>query len=90
MDILTAPNEVTVSRKKLYCFARMYQALENTGSPFLGCDHCKISKGNTECPYDYADIKIWLKTLTGINLSIVGNENKLLEKEVPIGETYCY
>ena len=90
MNILTASEEVTIPRKKLYCFARMYQSLENTRSPFMGCAWCKISNNGIQCPYDYEDMLRWLRTLTGINLSVIGPEDEQLDKEVPIGETIYY
>ena len=90
MDILTASEKVTISRKKLYCLARMFQSLENTESPFAGCAWCKISNNGGQCPYSYEDMLRWLRTLTGINVSIVGPEDKQLNKEVPIGETIYY
>lgn len=76
MDITTAPDEVTISRKKLYCFARMYQSLENTGSAFMRCAYCKISNGGNQCQYHIADIKRWLRTQTGVNLSVISNARK--------------
>ncbi len=86
MDITDATEKVTISRKKLYCFARMYQSLEVTNSPFMGCAYCKISNNGNNCPFEYEDMKRWLRTETGINLSIIGYENSMLEKENPINK----
>ena len=85
MNITTAPEKVTISRKKLYCFARMFQALETTDSPFMGCAYCKISNNGNHCPHNISDMKRWLRTETGVNLSVIETENAMLEKEVCIG-----
>ena len=66
----------------------MYQSLENTGSPFMGCCYCKISGGGNECQFHVADIKRWLRTETGVNLSVIDSENSNLEKEVCIGTEF--
>lgn len=84
MDITTAPEEVTISRKKLYCFARMYQALETTGNPFMGCQYCRISKYGNECPFAYKDLKKYTSNLTGVGLHILKSVNDDLEKEYAI------
>lgn len=81
MNITTASEEVTISRKKLYCFARMYQALETTGNPFMGCQYCKINKNGNDCTFSYKDIKAYIRSLTGIGLHIMKSVNENLEKE---------
>lgn len=82
MDITTASEEVTVSRKKLYCFARMYQSLEVTGNnPFMGCQFCKISKYGSECAFTYKTIKTYIRSLTGVGLHIMKDINENLGKE---------
>ena len=78
MDILTAPDKVIISRKKLYCFARMYQALEITDNPFWGCQYCKIMCSESN-PYKL--IKDYIRNLTGVSLSLFKDINSNLELE---------
>jgi hypothetical protein len=81
LDITTASEEVTISRKKLYCFARMYQALETTGSPFSGCAYCKVHCNDGD---SYRKIKDYFRRLTGVNLSIILPQEVNLDTEQDI------
>jgi hypothetical protein len=78
MDITTAPEEVTISRKKLYCFARMYQSLESTGNPFAGCQYCKIKCSEIN---PYKSIKDYMRKQTGVSLSLFKDINTNLALE---------
>lgn len=81
MDITTAPEEVTISRKKLYCFARMYQSLESTGNPFAGCSACKLHCDESS---GYSSLKKYFRERTGVSLNIITQVNSDLVREVPI------
>ena len=86
MNITEVPDEIVVDRKKLYCFARLYQAYENTWNCFAGCKYCKISNNGENCDKKakLAEIKTWLTDLTGVNLVAFETIQELMSKEFPI------
>jgi hypothetical protein len=72
MDITTASEEVTISRKKLYCFARLYQSIETTGSPFTGCSVCRLQCDKSS---GYSSLKKYFRERTGISLNILKQQH---------------